>query len=212
MTSSVIGSGLTVVLDIRDPFSYLALRPAFDFLDEMGIDATWLPIRGHSLVAPSTPSRGDDRGTRHRRFRAEMIAREIAVYANVQGLVIRSPYRQGPADAAHIAWLWIRECAADRLRVFLEEAFRRYWALELDPDNPDDLATLLEDLSFEIMAFRRWAAEHGKEAIRSLGSELADAQVYQGPAYVWNGEVFYGRQHLPMIRWLLEGASGDRPI
>jgi 2-hydroxychromene-2-carboxylate isomerase len=35
---------------------------------------------------------------------------------------------------------------------------------------------------------------------------------FQAPGFVVEDEVFYGRQHLPMIRWILEGRSGPVPI
>ena len=41
---------------------------------------------------------------------------------------------------------------------------------------------------------------------------LAEAGVGGVPAYLTCGEVFLGRQHLPMIRWLLEGEKGPVPI
>ena len=61
-------------------------------------------------------------------------------------------------------------------------------------------------------AFRAWAESRGPDALASIAAELRDFGVYQSPAYVLNGEVFYGRQHLPMIRWILEGRSGPGPI
>jgi 2-hydroxychromene-2-carboxylate isomerase len=138
---------LTVVLDIRHPFSYLALRPSFDLVEETGVEVEWLPIRAHTLVEPSAPSPEDDRGVRHRRFRAEMIAREIEVYADAQGLTIESPYRDGKADAVHLAWLWVLDVAPMRLPPFIEEVFRRYWASTLDPENLEDVLLLLDDPS-----------------------------------------------------------------
>jgi hypothetical protein len=31
------------------------------------------------------------------------------------------------------------------------------------------------------------------------------------PAYVVDTHVFVGREHLPMIRWLIEGSLGEAP-
>ncbi len=209
---AVGGRGLCVALDLRHPFSYLALAPSFAFAAQLELEVDWLPIRAQALRAPSAPGPADDRGIRHRRARAEMIAREIAVYAGVQGLAIESPYRDGPADAFHFAWLWVREREPLRLRALLEQAFRRYWAVALDPESPGDVARLLGALDFDLSRFREWARADGPAALDAARSALAGAGVDQAPAYVLGGEVFYGRQHLPMLRWILQGRSGERPI
>jgi 2-hydroxychromene-2-carboxylate isomerase len=41
---------------------------------------------------------------------------------------------------------------------------------------------------------------------------LQERGLFQVPAYLVEEEVFYGRQHLPMIRWILAGRSGPIPI
>jgi len=202
---------LTVVLDIRHPFSYLALRPAIELGQETGVEINWLPLSSQTLRRPTGSSRDDDRGTRHKRRRAQMIAREIAVYAEARGLRIEEPYRDGPANAFNQAWLWVRSVAPDALESFLEQAFGRYWALDLEVDSVDDVATVVERCGLETAAFRAWAKE-ASEAETSVSEQLAAAGVFQTPAYLVGEEVFFGRQHLPMIRWILEGRSGPVPI
>ncbi len=134
-------------LDIRHPLAYLALRPAIDLGRETAVDIDWLPLPGRSLRMPSTPGADDDRGTRHRRHRAKMIGREMAVYAHASGLTLLEPYRSGPSDAANLAWLWVRAQTPDILPTSLEELFRRYWALEPDATDHADAADMLRALS-----------------------------------------------------------------
>ena len=203
---------LLVALDLRDPFSYLALGPTLALAADTGTRIDWLPIRGHTLVAPSSPAAADDRGVRHRRARAEMIAREIAVYSEAQGLDIQSPYRGGTSDAVDAAWLWIRLTNESGLIGFLDPVFRKYWTNDLDPESPDDVSNLVEKLGLDPVAFQRWALSEGADSARSMATELAELGVRQAPAYRIDGEIFYGRQHLPMVRWIMGGRSGEGPI
>ena len=88
-----------MVLDIKDPHSYLAKDPTYALADEMGVDVDWLPfvsrpLRRHSQL-------GEDRGSRHRRFRAAYVERSIARYAGVRGIAIRDIYR---APDSSLAW------------------------------------------------------------------------------------------------------------
>ena len=82
-------SELTVVLDVRHPLAFLALAPAIEFGRELDRTINWLPFAAEPLRPPSASAVDDDRGVRHRRHRARMIAREIAIYAQAQGLTIR---------------------------------------------------------------------------------------------------------------------------
>lgn len=203
---------LTVALDVRHPFAYLALRPTIAFGEETGLEINWLPLVGPTLKKPSTPGADDDRGIRHRRHRARTIAREIAIYAEAQGLVVEEPYRDGPADAAHLGWLWMRAKARPRLEPFLEDLFRRYWTLALDANSTDEVAEIVEHHGGPAESFRTWASTEGPVVADGLASSLRAAGITQAPAYLIDDEVFWGRQHLAMVRWILDGRKGHGPI
>jgi 2-hydroxychromene-2-carboxylate isomerase len=201
-----------VALDVRHPLAYLALRPAVALGRELGIEVDLLPIEGQTLRAPSAPGPHDDRGIRHKRYRAQMIAREIAVYAGAAGLVVREPYRDGSPRAAHLAWLWVRARGPGALPGFLDELFRRYWALELDAGDVAGVTDLLRALGLDPAGFAAWATHEGAGHAKRVAAALGEAGIEQAPAYLVGDEVFYGRQHLPMIRWILAGRSGPGPI
>lgn len=205
-------AALCVALDVRNPLAHLALRPAIDFARELAIDVDWLPLAGEPLRAPPAPRPDDDRGIRHRRHRARAIAREIAIYAQAQGLVLREPYRSGPSDAARLAWLWVRARAPGSLPAFLVELFRRYGSLELDAGSRADVGDLLRTLGLHSRDFDAWAADEGARELERVSTFLREAGALQAPAYILDGEVFLGRQHLPMIRWILNGRTGAPPI
>jgi 2-hydroxychromene-2-carboxylate isomerase len=203
---------LSVLLDVRHPFAYLALRPAIAFAHSLGIEVNWLPLTAPTLNPPTAEREGDDRGTRHRRYRAQAIEREIETYAAAQGLALRGYYRDGSAEAANLGWLWLRHRDRGKLETYLTELFRAYWSLELDASNQEQVAAVLESLGADAAAFRDWCSDGGKAAAAALAGELQARGLFQVPAYLVEDEVFYGRQHLPMIRWMLDGRRGPVPI
>ena len=203
---------LRIALDIRHPFSYLALGPGLEIAAELGSDADIVPVAAQALREPPPAGASDDRGIRHRRKRAQMIAREIAVYTEAQGLVIRDPYRAGSSSAVILAWLWLRARRPEQLPRFLGEAFRRYWAGALEPDDPADVRRVLRELALPTDECDAWAGGPGPAAAERMAGELRDAGIEQAPAYLVEDQVFFGRQHLPMIRWILAGRSGPKPI
>lgn len=210
--SKIDEARLSVMLDLRHPLAYLALHPTIALGRDFALDINWLPVRVPPLRAPSSPGPDDDRGLRHRRHRAQAIAREIDVYAAAQGLVLREFYRDADPTAAYAGWLWLREHQPERLVDYLAAVFRDYWALELDPASPEATARLIARLGLDARAFEAWFLEHGSAREAALSRELLAHGVAGAPCYVVDGEVFLGRQHLPMIRWILEGRSGPGPI
>jgi len=203
---------LSVLLDIRQPQAYLALHPAAALAEECGIEVNWLPLVVPPLLAPSEPRSDDDRGVKHRRHRARAIAREIATYAAVQGLVIRDYYRDADPAELDLAWLWVREAYPERLFPFLAEAFRAYWARELEISSVDAVASLVDRCGAGEREFQSWRAGVGPRKAAALAEELQGIGVARAPCYLVEDEVFVGRQHLAMIRWILAGRQGPGPI
>jgi 2-hydroxychromene-2-carboxylate isomerase len=212
LSSAIEESRWSMLLDVRHPLAYLALHPAIALADELGIEINWLPLLAPPLNAPSQPCEGDDRGARHRRYRAQAIAREIEIYGAAQGLVLREYYRDGDASALDLGWLWLRERSPDRVASYLAEAFRAYWALELDPSSEEAVAALVGTSGGDVHEFRDWCGSDGPAEARDLADDLRERGLYGVPCSLVEDEVFLGRQHLPMIRWILEGRGGPVPI
>ena len=203
---------LRVGLELRNPFSYLAIAPTRALAAELGIDVDWLPVTTPPLKAPSQPGPDDDRGVRHRRARAQAIARDLETYAAAQGLVVHDWYRSPDPDPAKRAWLWLRESDPKRLPDFLDALFRDYWSATLDPSQPAAIEAGLRATGADADAFAAWSRREGEAALRDLREACERNGWIQSPLLIVEDELFVGRQHLPMIRWILEGRTGPVPI
>lgn len=213
IASKIDEAQLTVLLDVRQPLAYLALHPTFALGSELGIDINWLPVQVPPLKAPTPEGPDDDRSVRHRRIRANEIAREIETYGEAQGLVLREYYRDPDPSAANLGWLWVREHAPQRVADYLTEIFRAYWALELDPADEKSVAQKIAALDLDAAQFEVWQRDDGTAALDALEDEILERGMAVGtPVYWTDGELFWGGQHLEMIRWILAGREGRGPI
>ena len=201
-----------VAPDLRHPHAYLALRPTADLGAKLGVEVDWIPVTLAPLRSPSEPGPDEDRGVRHRRHRAKAIAREVTVYAEAQGLEIREIHRDGDASGANLGWLWLRERRPDALLDYMEHVFAGYWSLRLDAASLEPAADWIGSRLGEGDRFRGWARESGAAALESLAAEVREFGLQQSPAYLVDDQVFYGRQHLRMIEWILSGREGRGPI
>jgi len=202
---------LTVCVDFNSPHAYLAVAPTRELEARLRLKADWLPL---SLPPPSPPKparSGDDRGTRHRRIRSEYFAADLERYAGARGLTLGNIYRSLDCTWAFLGLLWMRQHATDRVGDYVEAIFERIWADEGDVD-AGSIDRLLVDLQVGNDAFVRWADASGTALLSEVQAGLQAAGLFNVPAYVVGNDVFYGRQHLPMIEWLLTGRAGEPPI
>lgn len=201
---------LSVCVDVKHPLAYLALGPARALADELGLAVDWLPFPAAPMTPP--PAAGDDRGSRHRRIRARYLEADIQRYAAVQGLTIRALYRDPDASLISLGLLWLRRHAPEQAVDFLQRTYSGYWQEGFDPEDAAAVAAVLEALGEDGSAFTGFAAGPGRGELASLRQRLVAAGVFTVPSLVVEDEVFVGRAHLPMVRWLLTGRSGPPPV
>ena len=97
---------IAVCIDFKSPQAYLALAPTRALEARLGIAFDWRPFLVPPLSPPRAARADDDRGARHRRMRAEYLARDLARTAAARGLALGDLYR-APDTTAAIA----RSCA-----------------------------------------------------------------------------------------------------
>lgn len=205
-------NGPTVCIDFKNPKAYLALRPTLALEADLGTTFDWLPLIVSPLSRPQPQRDGEDRGARHRRIRAQYYERDLRRYASVYGLELGDLYRNPDVSLASIGLLWARQHSAAAVRVYLHAVFEGYWRGNLDIESAPAIARLLADSGADTALWSSYATAAGREQLEQTTATLRGAGLFDVPAYIVEGEIFFGRQHLPMVRWLLSGRIGEPPI
>ena len=209
---SPIGDAPAVCIDFKNPKSYLALPPTFALEDELGTTFDWWPVQVSAMSRPQPEQPNEDRGTRHRRIRAHYYERDLRRYASVYGLELGDLYRNPDVSIASIGMLWVKQHAPRSLRAYLNAVFERYWQERLQLDDANAVDALLQEIGIDTSRFRVHVQGEGRATYEAAVAGLRGAGIFDVPAYVIEGEIFFGRQHLPMVRWLLTGKRGEPPI
>jgi len=195
---------LTCCIDVRQPESYLALGPVWDLADELDLIPDWLPF---AAPARRPPPAGDDRGSRHRRYRARAQERDLERYAAVQGIALRDWYRHPDPSVMCAALLALRHnLSNDRQgwRQGLEALFAAYWEQRLDLTDLPAVAACVGLPPAELLAW----VDDGP----TTRSALVERGVFTAPSLLFDDQLFVGRAHLPLLRWYLEGRPGTAPV
>ena len=198
-----MSAGIAFAFDFTNAASLLAFKPTYALADELGVDVELLPFRTEVREAPPTAS-DETVGARHARVRAAYVAADTARYARWQGVELNRDATGVDSALACAGCLWAGR--VESARDYTARVLAEFWAGRLELDR-EPLAAVLDDLGapgFGDYDYARDLEEHK--------ADVASRGVYNVPTYVVDGQHFVGRQHLPMIRWLLCGSEGPGPL
>src|SRR5262249_11820850 len=115
------------------PASYLAFEPTRALERRLGSDFDWRPLVLPPLPRPKPAQPDDERGARHRRMRAEYLARDLARYAEARGLELGDVHRNPDTTLAAQGLLFLRRHAPERAGAYCAHVFERIWRENAEP-------------------------------------------------------------------------------
>lgn len=191
--------------DFASSASLLALKPTQALAEELGVEVVWRPFPTDAPRATPQPSAEESVAERHARVRAEYHAKDFARYAKVQGIEVKRAATAADTTLASIACLQARRHGVEG--TFVAHVFREFWAGRLNIEEHQAVADALAEVGGGAFDAEPQRAEYDAER-----QALAERGVYAVPTYLVAEQLFTGRQHLPMIRWLLSGEEGPGPL
>lgn len=205
-------SGTVVVcIDFKQPRAYLAHRATRELEAELDCQFSWQPFLVAPPKPPPAPQPDEDRGTMHRRLRAEYNARDVERYARRLGLPLQDPYRERDSTAAALGLLRCEARSSELARQYVDCVFARRWGGSLELASSSAIGALLAELG-DGDGWDAYVEDAGPGRLAAMRQRLTEAGVFDVPTYLYDGEVFHGRQHLPMLRWLLTDRQGEPPL
>jgi 2-hydroxychromene-2-carboxylate isomerase len=206
---------LVVYIDLKSPYAYLAIDPTRDLARSLGVAIDWRPF---TLDIPSYlgSAKVDDRGRveASRRSNAQWSGVRYAYmdarrYANLTGKTVRGTVKIWDSSLAGISMLWAKR--EHGLDAYLDAIYPRFWRRELDIEDVTVLEAALAGVGVRTQGFRAWADEEGRAEHDALNEAAFSAGVFGVPTYLVADEMWFGREHLPRVEWLLGGARGPAP-
>jgi 2-hydroxychromene-2-carboxylate isomerase len=210
-------SPLIVYIDYKSPYAFLAMEPTYQIEDHFGIEIDWRPL---TLDIPSYlgSARLDDRGrvaeenrTPEQWSAVRYAYRDARRYAALQGHTLRGTVKIWDTSLAHIGMMWAKRQGRDVLRAYTRSLYLPFWRRELDVEDPTVIAGLLQQAGADVGGFASFSTGEGRVEHDAMQPAIFDAGIFGVPTYVIDGEVFFGREHLPRVRWMLGGRRGAAP-
>ena len=208
---------LIVYVDFKSPYAYLAKDPAYAIEDDLGIEIDWRPL---TLDIPSYlgSARLDTQGkvvennrTPQQWSGVKYAYRDARRYASLRGLTIRGTTKIWDSSLAGIGMLWAKAQGRAVLRGYIDRVYDRFWKRELDIEDAHVIDSVLAESGAELKGFAAYHTGEGRAYNDRIQQQIFAAGVFGVPSFVVDGELFFGREHLPRVRWLLTGKRGAPP-
>jgi 2-hydroxychromene-2-carboxylate isomerase len=208
---------LILYIDFKSPYAYLAKDPAYALEDDLGIEIDWRPL---TLDIPSYlgSARLDAQGkvaesnrTPQQWSGVKYAYRDARRYASLRGLTIRGTTKIWDSSLAGIGMQWAKLQGRKILRGYIDRVYDRFWKRELDIEDPAVIDRVLAEAGADLSGFAAYRTGAGRADNDRIQAQIFEAGVFGVPSFIVDGELFFGREHLPRIRWLLAGRRGPAP-
>jgi 2-hydroxychromene-2-carboxylate isomerase len=203
---------IKVYSDYKSPYAYLAKDPAYDLERETGVKLEWLPytLDIPAYLGSATLDAGgnviEQSRNAHQWRRVKYSYMDGRREANRRGLTIRGPRKIFDSTFANMGLLYAKERGV--FRAYHDRVFERFWKRELDIENASALAAVLEECGADAKDFPAFLAGEGRRQLQTIQREAEAAGVFGVPSYLLDdGDLYWGREHLPRIRELVSGAN-----
>lgn len=207
---------LIVYVDIKSPYAFVAIEPTLRLEAELGARFDWRPLtldipsylgsarKKAGKVVESNRSPAQWNGVRY-------AYRDARRYAERQGYILKGTEKIWDSSIPNIGIMWVMENDRDRLVDYFAAVFPPFWRRELDVEDVHVVEKCLIQAGVDAAGFDAWQQGAGRDAHNALQKQLHPAGIYGVPTYVFGDEILFGREHLPLVRWHLEGAKGAAP-
>ena len=225
---------LIIYIDLKSPYAYLSIEPTRKMLKDLGIEADWRPfvLDIPSYLGSAKLGKGGKKVAKQDRTEEQWSDVKYAYfdcrrYANLSDKTIRGTVKIWNTDLPAIGMLWLKKLSSlseqssegSLLERYIDEIYDSFWKREFDAEDVRSILNLLEQINAPIDGFLEYAESDGAALNNLLQQSSFDAGIYGVPTYILPGESetdpqhekFFGREHLPRIRWLLSGRQGKAP-
>lgn len=208
---------LIVYVDIKSPYAFVAIRPTLALEAELSLQFDWRPLTLDipSYLGSAKKKEGkvvESKGRSQRTWNAIRYSyRDARRYAERQGLVLKGTEKIWDSTLPNIGILWVMETARDRLGAYFEAVYPPFWRRELDIEDLAVVEACLRSAGVNSDGFADYAQSEGRALHDALQLQFHPNGIYGVPTYVLGDEVFFGREHIPYLRWALTGRRGPAP-
>ncbi len=197
---------ITVYIDFKSPYAYLAIEPTRKLFNSLNIKINWVPYvldipeyLGSAKVDNSGKVVENNRNE-HQWRRVRYSYMDCRRYANIRNMTILGPRKIWDTRMISTTLLWVKKNNFSLLNEFIDHVYKSFWERNLDIENISIIQKVLEKMQITSKGLEEWLSNEGKKNLELVISEAHNKGVFGVPFYIFKEELFWGREQLPMIK------------
>ena len=192
---------IRVYTDYKSPYAYLANADIFALEESHDVDLDWYPY-----ILPIADYLGDNETRNaHQWRRIKYAYKDARRLADEQGLTLYGAKRIFDGYYSSAGLLFAK--ANGYFRAYHDLVFEQFFKRELDLDDPQQMSMAVEAAGGSAAAYKEYAEGKGRDEVSAIIAEAEEMGVFGVPMLVFNDELFWGRERIPMVISRLEAAT-----
>ena len=200
---------IEIYIDFKSPYAYLAIDSSIKFAKRNKLKINWLPcvleipdFLGSAKVDDQRNIIESNRNP-HQWRRVKYSYMDCRRYANIRDITIRGPQKIWDTQLISIALLWTKNNHYELTELFIKYVFEKFWKRELDIEDNNVITNVLKHIGISTNGFKEWSINGGKKELEVIIEKGHEKGVFGVPSYYFDNELFWGREHLPMIEAII---------
>ena len=200
----MIDTIVTLYVDYRSPYSYLAKEDAYRLEDDFRVRIDWYP---YGIDVESVYGAVEQR-TEREWHKVRYLYMDVRRLANKRGLTVKGTRKIYDPTLASLGMLYAKTQGV--LRQYHDTLLSKFWTHEGEIDRSEDVEAALVAAGATAEGFRAFAGGEGPVRLRGV-YEAAEAQgVFGAPTFIFRGELFWGTDRIALLRDRLAAAGLGR--
>ncbi len=192
---------LTVYIDYKSPYAYLAMEPTRALARGFNLDITWRP---YSLQIQDYLGGVDTRNS-HQWRRVKYSYMDARRMANERGLIVLGPQKLFDSTVSHVGMLYAEDDGTEVQDRYHNIVFERFFKRDLNIEDPEAIAKVLLEAGATVNNFQDILESEGRARLDSVLKDAEDRLgIFGVPTYVIGNEIFWGGDRIPQVRRYLE--------
>ncbi|MCW5747338.1 MAG: DsbA family protein [Alphaproteobacteria bacterium] len=186
---------LTLWLDCRSPYSYLAKDPAYAL--ERDYDVA-LDIKPYTIELAAAANLSDAASVARGMRKIKYLYMDARRFANPRQMTILGPKKIFDGALAHLGLLYAGDNG--RLRPYLDAIYPRFFERKIDIEKVEDIEALLRDIGLDPAGFAALRDGEGPARLKALTAAAEAEGAFGVPSFVLDGELFWGHDRMELLR------------
>lgn len=181
---------LKLYFDYKSPFAFLAVQPAFDLPERFDVTIRWIPY----LLR----IKGKGERSLYSEWKARYSYMDARRWANRRGgFPIKGPLKVYDSTPSLVGGLYAQQHGF--FRPYTEEVYARFFKRELEIDQPEAIAGLVEALGHSGADYLGWSKAEGTARLERCIEEGHADHIFGVPLFLLEGEPFWGHDRIPLL-------------